>query len=78
MRVYTHPACLAHQPGPGHPECPARLQAVTEALRAAIQPLEWVEAPMASREAAERLYGVVLDAQGQIDEAATTRRRQAG
>ena len=55
MRVYTHPSCLAHQPGPGHPECPARLQAVTEALRAAIQPLEWIEAPLASREAAERV-----------------------
>lgn len=60
MRVYTHAACLAHQPGLGHPECPARLQAVTEAIRAAIQPLEWVEAPLASREAAERVHAKAL------------------
>ncbi len=30
--LYTHPACLQHLPGPGHPESPARLQAVLEAL----------------------------------------------
>ena len=56
MRVYTHPACLEHQPGPGHPECPARLQAVTEALRAALPGLDWHEAPLASREAAARAH----------------------
>jgi N-methylhydantoinase B len=39
---------------------------------------EDVQEGYVSREAAERLYGVVLDAQGQIDEAATARRRQAG
>ena len=31
MLLFTHPACLAHDPGPGHPECPARLSAVLEA-----------------------------------------------
>jgi len=30
--LYTHPACLEHDPGPYHPESPARLEAVLEAL----------------------------------------------
>ena len=60
MRVYTHPACLEHQPGPGHPECPARLQAVTEALRAAFPSLDWREAPLASRESATRVHATSL------------------
>jgi acetoin utilization deacetylase AcuC-like enzyme len=30
--LYTHPACLEHDPGSFHPESPARLQAVLEAL----------------------------------------------
>jgi acetoin utilization deacetylase AcuC-like enzyme len=32
--LYTHAACLAHDPGPHHPESPARLRAVLEALSA--------------------------------------------
>lgn len=32
--LYTHPACLEHDPGEYHPESPARLQAVLEALAA--------------------------------------------
>lgn len=31
--VYSHPDCLAHSAGPGHPECPARLAAVLEGIR---------------------------------------------
>ena len=30
--LYTHPACLEHDPGDYHPESPARLRAVLEAL----------------------------------------------
>ena len=30
--LYTHPACLEHDPGPHHPESPARLRAVLAAL----------------------------------------------
>ncbi len=30
--LYTHPACLEHDPGSYHPESPARLRAVLEAL----------------------------------------------
>ena len=31
---YSHPVCLQHDPGQGHPESPARLRAVDHALRA--------------------------------------------
>ena len=30
--VFTHPACTAHDPGPGHPEHPARLTALLQEL----------------------------------------------
>jgi acetoin utilization deacetylase AcuC-like enzyme len=32
--LFTHPACLDHDTGPGHPECPDRLRAVLNALDA--------------------------------------------
>ena len=44
-----HPACLAHAPGPGHAESPARLRAVLDALRHSTLALDWQEAPAASR-----------------------------
>src|SRR5690348_4989553 len=31
-RLYTHEACLEHDPGSHHPECPDRLRAVLAAL----------------------------------------------
>ena len=50
MRVYTHPACLLHDTGPGHAESPQRLRVVTDGLRNAFpQQLDWREAPRASR-----------------------------
>ena len=60
MRVYTHPACLAHDPGPGHAERPARLQAVTTALREALPDLEWAQAPLATREQLSRVHAPAL------------------
>jgi acetoin utilization deacetylase AcuC-like enzyme len=46
--LYTHPACLAHDPGPYHPESPARLEAVLAALSAPeFAALERREAPEA-------------------------------
>jgi acetoin utilization deacetylase AcuC-like enzyme len=49
--VYTHEACLGHDPGVGHPEAPVRLLAVLEALRAPeFQAVRWRDAPMASIE----------------------------
>lgn len=49
MRIYSHPACLAHDTGPGHPERPERLSAVTDGLHAAFPQLDWHQAPRASR-----------------------------
>ncbi|HYM87297.1 MAG TPA: histone deacetylase family protein, partial [Pseudoxanthomonas sp.] len=47
MIIFTHPACLAHHPGPEHPERPARLEAVLAGLRMAHHDLDWREAPLA-------------------------------
>ena len=65
--VYTHPSCLAHDPGPGHPESPSRLAAVLEALDdPRFAALARNEAPRATREQiarvhAQSLIGEVLD-----------------
>ncbi|MBP6625983.1 MAG: histone deacetylase family protein [Arenimonas sp.] len=56
MLLYTHPACLAHDPGAGHPECPARLEAVLHAVRSAFPGHPWREAPRASRDALLRVH----------------------
>jgi len=51
MNLYTHPACLEHDTGAGHPESPARLRAVLEALADSHFPsLQRIEAPRATRE----------------------------
>jgi acetoin utilization deacetylase AcuC-like enzyme len=48
--VYTHTACLRHEPGPSHPESPQRLKAVLEVLEAPeFSQLAWREAPMGTR-----------------------------
>jgi acetoin utilization deacetylase AcuC-like enzyme len=67
--LYTHPACLEHDPGRHHPESPARLSAVLEALdRPEFARLERCEAPEAaidellrvhSRRHVERILGAV-------------------
>lgn len=47
--LFTHAACARHDTGPGHPERPARLAAVLQALRQADLPaLAWREAPLAT------------------------------
>ena len=63
MRVYTHPACLRHDPGPGHAERPARLAAVTDALREQLPALDWAQAPEATREQLGRVHAPELLAQ---------------
>ena len=47
MLIYTHPACLAHDAGPEHPERRQRLEAVLEGLRLHHGDLDWREAPLA-------------------------------
>jgi acetoin utilization deacetylase AcuC-like enzyme len=56
--VETHPAYLAHDTGPGHPERPARLDAVLAGLEAAGVPdaLVWVEPRRATRAELERVH----------------------
>ncbi|MCB1612436.1 MAG: histone deacetylase family protein [Xanthomonadales bacterium] len=64
MLVYTHPACLDHQPGPGHPEHPGRLGAVLEALKSAFADrLSFVEAPAATETQLLRVHSARLLAQ---------------
>ena len=47
--LYTHAACLEHDPGQYHPECPARLEAVLSALSVAeFAALDRREAPQAA------------------------------
>ena len=56
-RLYTHPVCLEHDAGFGHPECAERLTAILEALRAAsFAALQWREAPLASTEQLTRIH----------------------
>jgi acetoin utilization deacetylase AcuC-like enzyme len=55
--IYTHAACLDHEPGPHHPESPARLEAVLSALdapqfAAAVR----VQAPRGTREQILRVH----------------------
>lgn len=59
MRLYTHRACLAHDTGPGHPECPERLASVIDALRATPSHA-WHEAPRASRAQLQRVHAQTL------------------
>ena len=57
MRLYTHPACLLHDPGPGHAERPARLHAVLQALdHDRFAALDRIEAPQALREQLQRVH----------------------
>ena len=53
----THPAGLAHDMGPGHPECPDRLRAIGRALESeAFQHLVRDVAPLATRDAVLRAH----------------------
>ena len=57
MRLYTHPACLQHDPGAGHAERPARLRSVLQALDNDHHArLDRVEAPLVTREQLLRVH----------------------
>lgn len=60
MLAFTHPDCLAHAPGPEHPEQPARLRAVLDALGQAWPDLAWREAPAAQRGDLCRVHAAAL------------------
>jgi len=55
--LYTHPSSLEHDPGPGHPERPARMQALLDAFEQAdLAGVERREAPRANHEQLERVH----------------------
>jgi len=56
--ILFHPACRLHQPGPGHPERPERIDAVLAALRAPemTAQVEWCQARPATRDEVERVH----------------------
>ena len=61
VAIYTHGACLAHDTGAGHPESPARLGAVLEALDdARFASLARIEATAATREQLARVHAAEL------------------
>jgi acetoin utilization deacetylase AcuC-like enzyme len=61
LALYTHAACLAHDPGPGHPESPSRLHAVLQALDdPRFAALDRREAPRATREQLARVHDAIL------------------
>jgi acetoin utilization deacetylase AcuC-like enzyme len=61
MHLYTHSSCLRHSAGPGHPESPARLQAVLEALdQDRFAMLDRIEAARASYEQLARVHSPEL------------------
>jgi acetoin utilization deacetylase AcuC-like enzyme len=55
---YSHPDCRLHDMGPGHPECPQRLDAITDHLLATGLDiaLDFREAPVATLEQIERAH----------------------
>ena len=56
----THPACLKHDMGEGHPECPARIRAIEDQLIASglLDFLAHHEAPRATQEELARVHAV--------------------
>ena len=55
--LYSHPICIEHDMGAGHPESPDRLRAIMEALKAdAFDGLDRREAPMADLDQIARVH----------------------
>jgi acetoin utilization deacetylase AcuC-like enzyme len=55
--IYSHPACLEHKPGPGHPESPERLKTVLNVLHGPeFSALQWRDAPMGTIEQAMLIH----------------------
>jgi acetoin utilization deacetylase AcuC-like enzyme len=53
----THPDCLRHEMGAGHPECPERLNSVNEHIKsAAFADLRTLEAPLADPQDIKRVH----------------------
>jgi len=54
----THPDCLRHEMGPGHPESPARLNAIGEHMRSSgmLDEVRCLEAPFADADDLKRVH----------------------
>ena len=54
----THPDCLRHEMGAGHPECPARLNAINEQMRSSgmLEELLCLDAPLAEADDLKRVH----------------------
>ena len=54
----THPDCLRHEMGPGHPESPARLSSINEHMRSSglLDELRCLEAPLADPDDLKRVH----------------------
>jgi acetoin utilization deacetylase AcuC-like enzyme len=70
VAVYSHPDCALHDPGPGHPEAPRRIEAVLAAL-AAVPAAELRTAPPADP-------AIIRTAHTQAHLAALTAAHEAG
>jgi acetoin utilization deacetylase AcuC-like enzyme len=71
--LYSHPACRGHDMGAGHPECPQRLDAIADHLRATglDMLLDWREAGPATAEQIGRAHAAgyvakLVDLLGQL------------
>ena len=57
-QLYFHQACVEHDPGRGHPECPERLRAVMQALETEpFSDLHRIEAPVLDLSVIENTHG---------------------
>ena len=62
--LLTHPDCVLHDPGPGHPERPERLKAVLAALdHPDFATLDRREAPLATQAQITRVHGAAFVAE---------------
>ena len=54
----THPDCLKHDMGAGHPECPDRLHAINDQMRASgvLDQVLTLDAPLAHPEMLKRVH----------------------
>ena len=60
LALYSHPACLGHDPGSGHAECPQRLAVVLDALSTTFPSLTLLPAPVALRSQLARVHHETL------------------
>jgi acetoin utilization deacetylase AcuC-like enzyme len=60
LLLYSHTSCLQHDPGPGHPEAPERLQVVLAALQRRFPAVPLIQSPAASEQQIGRVHDLRL------------------